>query len=77
MVLETGKMERLINEESEDYLSVIGHIDTRMDLNKDIKLGDARYDPAISMMAAKIAYENELFINKVVSRHWNVSLTEY
>ncbi|XP_021714315.1 uncharacterized protein LOC110682310 [Chenopodium quinoa] len=71
------KMERLINEESEDYLSVIGHIDTRMDLNKDIKHGDARYYPALSMMAAKIAYENELFIKKVISRHWNMEFVKF
>ena len=51
----------------------LGHSDIRLDLDKDIKLEDARYYPALSIMASKLAYENEAFIKSAVTNRWEVS----
>ena len=62
-----GKQEIAIN------MSFLGHSDIRLDLDKDIKLEDARYYPALSIMASKLAYENEAFIKSAVTNRWEVS----
>lgn len=54
------------------YRSAIGLIDTRVDLDKKIKTGDSRYNAALSIMAAKLAYENEASIETIVTHHWKV-----
>lgn len=73
MVFETGKKEGWVEENGHGFISFIGQIDSRMELNKDIKHGDARYYPALSMMASKLVYENEHVIQTIVSRLWKVS----
>ncbi|CAK7337683.1 unnamed protein product [Dovyalis caffra] len=62
--------------ESETFLSIIGHMDKRVDLDKNIKLDDSRYYSALSVMAAKIAYENKAFVENAVINHWKVNGTK-
>lgn len=59
-------------EESANFLSTLGHLDRRVELDKKIKPGDGKYFPLLSVMASKIAYENEAFIKAVVKDHWAV-----
>lgn len=65
-------MERPVKE-SETFLSFAGHLDKRVDLDKNIKHGDSRYYSALSVMAAKVAYENKAFVENAVRNHWKVN----
>lgn len=58
--------------DSETFLSIVGHSDRRVDLDKNIKRGDSRYYSALSVMAAKISYENKAFVENLVVNHWKV-----
>lgn len=77
---------------SETFISAIGHLDGRIDLDKnDLFGGDD--EPAfkekaginmnlgnralldLSMMAAKLAYENANVVKNVVNQHWEVFFT--
>ncbi|XP_057969646.1 triacylglycerol lipase OBL1-like [Malania oleifera] len=59
---------------SPTYLSMIGHLDGRVDLDADIKHGDPRYYEALSLLSAKIAYENNAYIKHVVEDIWKMEL---
>uniref|UniRef100_A0A6N2N7D8 Fungal lipase-type domain-containing protein n=1 Tax=Salix viminalis TaxID=40686 RepID=A0A6N2N7D8_SALVM len=63
--------------ESETFLSFVGHLDKRVDLDKNIKHGDSRYYSALSVMAAKVAYENKAFVENAVRNHWKMELIGY
>lgn len=76
-ILFLRKEERSMYENSDGFISFIGQIDTRMELNKDIKHGDARYYPALSMMASKLAYENEILIKTTISQRWKMNFVEF
>lgn len=54
------------------FRSTLGHIDTRFELDDNIKPGDNKYKASLSMMAAKIVYENEAFIRTKIIEHWKV-----
>ncbi|KAI3684726.1 hypothetical protein L6452_33951 [Arctium lappa] len=56
-------------ESSEKFMSLIGEMDTRLKLDASIRKGDGRYDPSLSMMAAKLSYENEAFVKAAVQDH--------
>ena len=56
------------------FTSVLGNLDTRVDLDKSIKNDDSRYSISLSMMAAKLSYENENFVQSVVTDHWKVNI---
>lgn len=58
---------------SAKFTSFLGNIDRRVDLDRSIQANDRRYYPSLSLMAAKLSYENEAFINNVVKDHWKVS----
>ncbi|CAL5055958.1 unnamed protein product [Urochloa decumbens] len=69
----------LLNENGGSVLVLVvralqGLFDTRIELDKEIKHGDSNYHAALSIMAAKLAYENELFIKNVVEKHWKMKL---
>ena len=66
-----GKMV-IPKKEAKNYKSAIGLCDTRVELDKEIKPNDRRYHAALSIMAAKLSYENESVIQSVVEGHWNV-----
>ncbi|KAF5201160.1 alpha/beta-Hydrolases superfamily protein [Thalictrum thalictroides] len=54
------------------FRSTIGNIDKRVDLDKNILYGESRYYGALSIMASKLSYENEAFINNTVTNEWKV-----
>lgn len=57
---------------SPTYRSAVGFMDTRVDLDKKIKPTDEKYLASLSIMAAKLSYENETRIQKIIRDHWNV-----
>ncbi|XP_057969626.1 triacylglycerol lipase OBL1-like isoform X1 [Malania oleifera] len=68
-----GKMVKP-NKSSATYLSIVAHLDSRVDRDPDIKHGDPRYYEALSFLAAKIAYENDAYIKHVVEDLWKMEL---
>lgn len=64
----------MITGDNKDYYSIFGFIDTRFDLDKKIQHGDAKYYPALSMMASKLAYENQAVVQTTISERWKVRL---
>ncbi|KAJ3695903.1 hypothetical protein LUZ60_001280 [Juncus effusus] len=65
------------DKDSANYRSAIGLLDKRIDLDKNIKPGDSRYNSALSIMAAKLAYENKNAITSVVTNNWKMNFVEY
>ncbi|XP_023728604.1 triacylglycerol lipase OBL1 [Lactuca sativa] len=64
----TGKVVNPV-ESPEKYNSIIGVLDKRVKLDESIKKGDGRYKPSLAMMASKLAYENEAFVQAAVQQH--------
>ncbi|KAH0452444.1 hypothetical protein IEQ34_019743 [Dendrobium chrysotoxum] len=62
---------------SDTYRSAIGLIDTRVQLDKSIKSGDPRYQAALAIMAAKLSYENEPFIESTIKNQWKMEFLAY
>ncbi|KAK9670392.1 hypothetical protein RND81_13G198800 [Saponaria officinalis] len=69
--------EMMIDENSDGYISFLGHLDSRIELDEEISKEDGRYYPALSMMAAKLAYENASFIKNTVTHHWNMEYVDF
>ncbi|XP_059637969.1 triacylglycerol lipase OBL1-like [Cornus florida] len=65
------------SEKSATFTSVVGNIDLRLDLDSSIRNGDPRYAPSLSMMAAKLAYENAAFVETIVRDHWKMEFLEF
>ena len=59
---------------SAEFTSVLGNLDTRVDLDRSIKNDDRRYSLSLSITAAKLSYENEDFVQSVVRDHWKVNI---
>ncbi|KAH0971440.1 hypothetical protein GBA52_023596 [Prunus armeniaca] len=57
---------------SATFLSFIGLIDKRVELDGSIKHGDANYHAALSAMASKASYENSARIETIVKNHWKM-----
>ncbi|KAB1214707.1 Lipase [Morella rubra] len=57
---------------SPTFVSMVGLMDDRVELDSSIKYGDPRYNSVLSMMAAKISYENENYIKSTVEDHWKM-----
>lgn len=57
---------------SAEFLSVVGHLDTRVDLDKNIHHKDIKYKGLLSIMASKFSYENEQVISNAVTNHWGM-----
>ncbi|KAB1220227.1 hypothetical protein CJ030_MR3G017051 [Morella rubra] len=62
---------------SATYKSVIECLDERVELDKSIGQGNKEYNKGLSVMACKIAYENEAFIQAIVEDHWNMKFVKY
>ncbi|CAN6541859.1 unnamed protein product [Malus baccata var. baccata] len=61
--------------DSRTFVSFIGNLDKRVELDKSIKHGDdGRYNAALSMMASKISYENKFYIETTVQDHWKACI---
>ncbi|XAR61899.1 Triacylglycerol lipase [Bertholletia excelsa] len=58
---------------SATFKSVVGNLDTRVELDRSINGADGRYAAQLTMMAAKLAYENEAFVRTVITDHWKPS----
>lgn len=58
--------------ESEKFISFIGQIDKRVELERSIKPGDCTYFSALTVMASKLSYENHAFVKTTVQDHWKV-----
>ncbi|CAN4092690.1 unnamed protein product [Withania somnifera] len=56
---------------SEKFTSMVGKFDWRVDLDNTRNVGDSHYAP-LSIMAAKLAYENEAFTKKVITHNWQM-----
>ncbi|KAK3222125.1 hypothetical protein Dsin_009150 [Dipteronia sinensis] len=61
----------------DEFLSVIGHLDRRVELDKNIKHGDCKYYPMLCAMASKLSYENKAVVEKTVQDCWKMELLGY
>ncbi|KAL0350672.1 UNVERIFIED_CONTAM: Lipase [Sesamum radiatum] len=59
---------------SASFLSTIGHLDDRVELDKHIKPGSNKYFATLSAMASKLAYENDEHIKVTVEKTWKMEL---
>ncbi|KAL5752971.1 hypothetical protein ACOSQ2_023478 [Xanthoceras sorbifolium] len=57
---------------SAKFISFIGNLDKRVELDSSIKYGDGRYFATLSMMASKTAYENRAYVETTVRDHWKM-----
>lgn len=63
------------DESSATFRSAVGHSDWRVELDKSSRPGEIKYNTSLSLMAAKLSYENKAFIETIVKDHWNVSIS--
>ncbi|MBA0769005.1 hypothetical protein Gotri_017773 [Gossypium trilobum] len=59
------------------YLSFVGFTDTRMELDINIKYGNAMYYPALSIMACKAAYNNAAYNQALIEGQWKMEFLGY
>ncbi|KAI6695226.1 hypothetical protein NL676_022936 [Syzygium grande] len=69
--LRTGKVVKP-DRESGSFLSIIGNLDKRVELDNSIRPGDSEYYAALSMMVSKASYENEAYLQTTVTHHWQI-----
>ena len=62
-----------LEESSEKFMSFLGELDTRLQLDASINKGDGRYNRSLAMMAAKLSYENEAFVKVAIKDHLKVN----
>ncbi|XP_038902492.1 triacylglycerol lipase OBL1-like [Benincasa hispida] len=68
-----GKVE-ISKPKSEKFMSFIGQINTRVELDSSIKPGDCRYFSSLTVMASKLSYENHAFVKTIVQDYWKMEL---
>ncbi|KAF5740673.1 putative triacylglycerol lipase [Tripterygium wilfordii] len=57
---------------SASFTSMVGNLDTRLELDKNIRQGEPKYKVSLSLMASKLSYENQFFIKNIVEDHWKM-----
>ncbi|XP_050213727.1 triacylglycerol lipase OBL1-like isoform X2 [Mercurialis annua] len=58
---------------SATFTSIVGNLDNRVELQKNIKHGKETYSTSyLAFMATKLSYENEAFIRNVVKNSWKM-----
>ncbi|KAJ9166244.1 hypothetical protein P3X46_021022 [Hevea brasiliensis] len=57
---------------SATFTSVVGNLDWRLEMERSLRAGHRKYKSALALMASKLSYENEAFINSVVTGHLNM-----
>ncbi|KAE8665772.1 Alpha/beta-Hydrolases superfamily protein, putative isoform 2 [Hibiscus syriacus] len=57
---------------SANFLSLIGLLDARKELDSEIKHGDPMYYPALSIMACKTVYSNAAYNQAVIEGPWKM-----
>ncbi|XVE94910.1 hypothetical protein REPUB_Repub02eG0050400 [Reevesia pubescens] len=62
---------------SATFTSILANIDTRIELDKNIKPDDNKYKASLSMMASKMSYENEAFIKIKIIEHWKMKFLKF
>ncbi|KAK9231214.1 hypothetical protein WN943_021446 [Citrus x changshan-huyou] len=62
---------------SEMFLSVVGNLDKRVQLDKNINHGDTRYYAMLCAMASKLSYENKAVVETTVRDCWKMQLLGY
>ncbi|XP_010070350.2 triacylglycerol lipase OBL1 [Eucalyptus grandis] len=60
------------HKESESFISFIGNLDKRVELDTRISPGEKEYYADLSMMASKASYENEAYLRTTVTQHWQM-----
>lgn len=71
-----GKVE-FPHSEGEKYLSFLGNLDIRVELDSKIKpQNDFKYYSALAVMASKISYENKAYIKRTVNDYWKMEFLE-
>ncbi|KAL8141139.1 hypothetical protein V2J09_007160 [Rumex salicifolius] len=63
----------------EEGRSVVGYIDIRNDLDKNMKLedDDERFVVHLSLMASKLSYENSSYVEHVVTNNWQMKFLHF
>ncbi|KAG6670584.1 hypothetical protein I3843_Q053700 [Carya illinoinensis] len=62
----------VLKKSSSTFASVVGHLDQRVKLDENIKPTDKKYKKSLSMMACKLSYENEAFVQTIIKNQWNM-----
>ncbi|KAK7386441.1 hypothetical protein VNO78_26669 [Psophocarpus tetragonolobus] len=62
---------------SENYLSFIGSLDVRINLDDVVLCEDYKYYPALSMMASKASYNNAAFLKTTVEDIWKMEFVGF
>uniref|UniRef100_A0A2N9H0Q2 Fungal lipase-type domain-containing protein n=1 Tax=Fagus sylvatica TaxID=28930 RepID=A0A2N9H0Q2_FAGSY len=57
---------------SATFVSFIGNLDKRVELDSSIKYGDGKYNAALAMMASKASYENQAYVEAIVKDNWKM-----
>ncbi|XP_062024131.1 triacylglycerol lipase OBL1-like [Rosa rugosa] len=68
---------KVVKPDSLSSTSVLGNLDRRIELDKSIKPEDTRYKAALSIMAAKLSYENKDLVQSVVNHHWKMKFVGF
>ncbi|PPS09070.1 hypothetical protein GOBAR_AA11591 [Gossypium barbadense] len=75
LAAQKGKV-KIPKRESDDFMSFAAYIDKRVKLDEKIEPGNVRYNSALAIMAAKLAYENKGFIRNTVEQHWKMEFID-